>query len=359
VKAALDCGALLQAAQLAARVAGKSGTSIGHVLIEAIDGDVEVSLTATDYERSARSTVDAEIEYPGAAAVDAAKLAAICGVLGAGPVTLEASRGVLTLQTTMARFSLPVFGENVPVPGPDSFDIVDDIAVVDGPRLASLLETIAQFASKDDTRPAIGCVCVRAGHVLATDGRFAAIAELGEMQIPDLMIPLASVGVLVGEIGARRVADVGLSVVGLSAAFVVGRARIVTRISDLKFPDLETIRAQVVTGGNAGALDVKPLLQGLRVAAVCGASEGMIRLISDAEGLRVKALGVATATAATVKCGASLFAAPVEILLSAPMLRIALASCGPGSAIRIHGAMLPVLIESGPFKFILMPMKGE
>lgn len=358
MRATTQGGALLAAAQLAARVAGPGGAAIGHVLIEACDGDIELSLTSTDYERSARSTVDAEIEYPGAAAVDAAKLAAICGVLGAGPVTLEASRGVLTLQTKMARFSLPNFGENVPVPSPDAFDLGDAVDVVDGPRLAAMLSTAAQFASVDQiSRPAINAVCVRNGQVMATDGRRAMIGVLGDLQLPNLLIPLASVEVLAREIGARRVEDVGLAVVERNVAFAIGRARIVCRHSDLSFPAVEEIYKQIQDGGNVGDLDAKALLEALKIASVCSADETKIQLISDAAGLRVESENVATTTRATVDCGPSLFAAPISIALSSTLLRAALAACGPASTIRIHGELMPVLVESASYRFILMPMR--
>ena len=358
MRATVSGAALLAAAQLAARVAGKSGTSIGNVLIEAVDGDIELSLTSTDYERSARSTVDADIDTPGAAGVDASKLAAICGVLGVGPVTLATDGGNLAITATGARFSLPLYGENVPAPGPDAFDLGDAVEVMPGAQLAALLSTAAAFAGHDDTRPALVAVCIRDGQVLATDGRFAMLGDLGELKIADLLLPLASVEILAGEIGAQRVDDVGLAVVGRNVAFAVGRARFVTRHSDLKFPRIEDIYDQVRSGGNVGQLDAKALLHGLKVAAVVGADEKRIQLISDHTGLRIESFSaIAAGTRAAVDCGQSLFAAPVRIWLSATLLRTVLSMCGPASTIRIHGEQRPVLVESASYRFILMPMR--
>lgn len=150
---------------------------LGGVLIEA-DGDA-VTLSAFDYEFSARTSIAADVVEPGRALVSGRLLADIASRLPAAPVTVTTDDGRVAVRCGSGRFQLL----SMPVEEyPALPEIGDASGVVPGADFAEAIGQVSVAASRDDVTPVITGVQLEVGDgilsLVATDRYRVAIRDI-------------------------------------------------------------------------------------------------------------------------------------------------------------------------------------
>ncbi|MCB9011600.1 MAG: DNA polymerase III subunit beta [Actinobacteria bacterium] len=214
---------------------------LGNVLLEALDGRVQLS--ATDMEISLRAPLDATIEEPGAVVLP--RLAAdIVRSMGNTTVTIEhrSGEGVVTVTGGTSSFTLNCHqASEFPELPPD---VGEGITLPAAPVVESA-DRVGKAASRDDTRPVLTGVLVRIEHdaltMVATDSYRLAVRqdtiEGGPAEPLQALVParaLAEVQRIVNLAGTDTVEIVLTDTQGIIRA---GDVRLTTRLIDGQFPD--------------------------------------------------------------------------------------------------------------------------
>jgi len=150
---------------------------LGGVLVEAAEGSV--TLSAFDYEFSARTTIGANVTEPGRALVSGRLLADIASRLPAAPVEFATEEGRITLRCGSGRFTLL----SMPVEEyPALPQISPDGGLVPGDAFADAIAQVAVAASRDDVTPVITGVQLEVNEnslsLVATDRYRVAIRDI-------------------------------------------------------------------------------------------------------------------------------------------------------------------------------------
>lgn len=150
---------------------------LGGVLIEA-DGD-SVTLSAFDYESSARTRITAEVIAPGRTLVSGRLLADIASRLPSAPVEFSLEEGRVSIRCGAGRFTL------LPMPV-EEYPALPQIAtsggLVPGDVLADAIAQVVVAASRDDVTPVITGVQLEVNEsslsLVATDRYRVAIRDI-------------------------------------------------------------------------------------------------------------------------------------------------------------------------------------
>jgi DNA polymerase-3 subunit beta len=150
---------------------------LGGVLIEAADGSV--TLSAFDYESSARTTISASVAEEGRTLVSGRLLADIASRLPAAPVDFTVADGRVSIRCGAGRFTL------LPMPV-EEYPALPEIAsvggLVPGDVLADAIAQVVVAASRDDVTPVITGVQLEVSEnslsLVATDRYRVAIRDI-------------------------------------------------------------------------------------------------------------------------------------------------------------------------------------
>ncbi|MFB8387985.1 DNA polymerase III subunit beta [Microbacterium sp. NPDC055910] len=147
------------------------------VLIEA--SDAGLSLSAFDYEASARTTIEATIDEPGTILVHGRLLSEIASRLPNAPIQIEVDDDGILLTCGSARFTL----SSMPVQEyPAIPEVTGDSGVVPGEDFATAIAQVAFAASRDDVTPVLTGVQLEVSgttlSLVATDRYRVALREI-------------------------------------------------------------------------------------------------------------------------------------------------------------------------------------
>jgi DNA polymerase-3 subunit beta len=177
VKITVDAGEFADAAAFVARVLPKANVTpiLAGILIKA-DGDT-VTLSAFDYEVSARAVIDATVHTAGRTLVSGKVLADLAGKLPAGLAELVADTRLNITATGMAaRIPAMPVDDYPALPG-----LPAEIGRIDATVLRGGIERVITAAGRDSTLPILTAVAVEPGETLtltATDRYRVAVIDL-------------------------------------------------------------------------------------------------------------------------------------------------------------------------------------
>jgi DNA polymerase III subunit beta len=204
-------------------------------------GDGEVLFDATDLELYLSVRTDFNVEDPGSVVVPGRLFGDILRSLAPGRVTIEdrTAEGRVSVRAGQSEFTvmaLPV-GEFPAVP-----DLPDgQLARVGGAELARALRQVVPATSGDEGRPVLTGVlwAVRDQllRLVATDSYRLALRELAVSQGPaaEAVIPGRALAEFTRHLSGEEEARIWLGTT--QGGFEVGRARMITRLIEGKFPD--------------------------------------------------------------------------------------------------------------------------
>lgn len=148
------------------------------VVLEATDEGL--SLSSFDYEVSSRTTIDAQVDDPGAVLVQGRLLADIANRLPDAPVTVERTDQGVAITCGRANFSLPT----MPIEEFPTLPVVEGTTgVVSGEDFSDAISQVSLAASKEDVAPVITGVNLTLSptelNLVATDRYRVAVRTIG------------------------------------------------------------------------------------------------------------------------------------------------------------------------------------
>ncbi|MGO2110048.1 MAG: DNA polymerase III subunit beta [Pseudoclavibacter sp.] len=264
------------------------------VVLEATDGRLELS--SFDYETSSRTTVEAEIDEPGAVLVQGRLLAEIANRLPQAPVELSRDDRGVTIACGSASFHLPV----MPLEEFPTLPAVEgQHGTVDGDAFAQAVAQVAVAASREDVAPVITGVNLTLGQnalgFIATDRYRVAVRELewegGFAEPATALVP------------SRTLAEVGKSLGGadkLTLTHVVqGERELIAFTADSKtvtsllikgnFPAVERLFPAELP--HYAVIQTSELVDAVRRVQLVLEREAALRFTFSEDGLSLEALG--------------------------------------------------------------------
>lgn len=219
------------------------------VLVEAND-DQSVTLSAFDYEISARTTIEADVSVAGTVLVQGRLLNDICRSLPNRPVDLTTDGTKLDVHCGASRFSL---GQMRADEYPNLPSSPEPTGVIDGTLFTQAVQQVQIAADKGDTLPILTGVRVEISGetmtLLATDRYRLAMRELtwrpSETDVEAVaLIPARQLSDTAKSLGAAGPVDIALGGAaggdGL-VGFEAGNRRTTTRLLDGEYPKVTSI----------------------------------------------------------------------------------------------------------------------
>lgn len=161
------------------------------VLIEA--DDKTITLSAFDYEASARTTIEAAVDEPGAILVHGRLLSEIANRLPNAPVQVDDSTGSVSIKGGSAQFTLAAMpvAEYPTIP-----EVTGSKGVVPGEEFSEAIAQVAFAASRDDVTPVLTGVQLEVSgnelSLLATDRYRVSLRDIqwdGETHDKTALVP--------------------------------------------------------------------------------------------------------------------------------------------------------------------------
>ncbi len=263
---------------------------LGGILLDAYGEDL--TLSAFDYEVSARATVEARVAEPGRTLIPGRVLAEITKSLPDHPVEIVTDGAEAILTCGSAEFGL----HTMPVEGfPALPEMPPRIGAVGGGLLATAVAQVAPSASRDDTLPMLtGIRMDISGHnvtLAATDRyRIAAREFLWHPERPDATAAaMVSARVLVDIARTLRAGEVSIAlgdgVIGFES---VGR-RTTVRLMDEQFIDYRSRLSH--TPAIWATVPVAPLVEAIRRVSLVADRNPAVRLSFGRDQVLVQAGG--------------------------------------------------------------------
>lgn len=232
---------------LAARAASAKSTIqiLSGVVLRAEGGVVE--LAATDLEVSLRVPLEAEVEEAGAVVLP--RLASdVVRSMASGPVTLEhrANEGTVSLRGGGSAFTLNCLQAadfpELPGDAGAGLEIPADV-------LVGTVDRVVRAASRDETRPVLTGVLVRADSegltMVATDSYRLAVKRTPLESPPaepcEAIVPARALAEVARLTTATKATTVEMTLDERQASFRLGGARLTTRLIDGQFPDFRQL----------------------------------------------------------------------------------------------------------------------
>ena len=266
------------------------------VLIEA--SDAGLSLSAFDYEASARTTIEATVDAPGTILVHGRLLSDIASRLPNAPVQIEVQEdGGILLSCGSARFTLsamPVH-EYPAIP-----EVVGESGVVPGDDFATAIAQVAFAASRDDVTPVLTGVQLEVSgnqlSLVATDRYRVALrdipwdgAETGET--PAALVPartLQEVGKTFGHGG-----NISISFTGSGdreiVAFTAGNKTVTSLLIKGNFPPVRRLFPE--TTEHYAVINTAELGEAVRRVALVLDRSAPLRFTFNDDGVTMDASG--------------------------------------------------------------------
>lgn len=359
---------LLPALQRAVRLVERRNTIpiLANVKLEA-EGNT-LTITATDLDMQATSTLPADVATPGEMTAPAHTLGDFVKKLEAGAVTITEEGGKASIRGGRSRASLNTLS---PADFPDlavdefshAFDLAADV-------LADMFARVQFAISTEETRYYLNGIYLHeaqtgAGTMLravATDGHRLALAQVpspGNGTMPGIILPRKAVSEIDKLVAGLKDANVRLEVSATKLRLAAGGTVLATKLIDGTFPDY----TRVIPAGNDrfASLDKAALAAAVDRVSTLSSDRGRGAKLALSEGRLQISVTNPDSGNATEDLEADFGGEPLEIgfnsryvldILSAfpaARVRIALADAGSPALFTIDGAPAPA--------FVLMPMR--
>ncbi|MGC5614666.1 DNA polymerase III subunit beta [Georgenia sp. Z1491] len=340
------------------------------VRIEAADG--QLTLATFDYEISARSVVEAEVETAGTVLVVGRLLADICRALPARPVDVEVDGTRVTLTCGASRFTLT----SMPVEEYPALPAMPDKAgTIDADVLAQAVAQVTTAASRDETLPLLTGVRVEIEGdsitLLATDRYRLAMRELPWHPAGDDVSAVALVR-------ARTLSDVAKSLTSAGAVevdldtsgagsligFEAGGRRTTSLLVDGDYPPVRRLFPDETP--THAVVDAAELIAAAKRVSLVAERNTPIRL-SFTEGQVVLEAGQGDDAQASEALEATLVGEPITTAfnpvylldglgaLTRPLARLSFTH--PSKPATLTGQDEPDGEDSSEFRYLLMPIR--
>lgn len=266
------------------------------VLIEA--SDAGLSLSAFDYEASARTTIEATVDAPGTILVHGRLLSDIASRLPNAPVQIEVQEdGGILLSCGSARFTLsamPVH-EYPAIP-----EVVGESGVVPGDDFATAIAQVAFAASRDDVTPVLTGVQLEVSgnqlSLVATDRYRVALRDIpwdgaDSGEAPAALVPartLQEVGKTFGHGG-----NISISFTGSGdreiVAFTAGNKTVTSLLIKGNFPPVRRLFPE--TTEHYAVINTAELSEAVRRVALVLDRSAPLRFTFNDDGVTMDASG--------------------------------------------------------------------
>ena len=323
-------------------------------------------LSCFNGETAARSTVNVDCNEDMSVCVDAATLKAVVETLS-GQIRLHVDETSLVIQGTSNRTTLRIVEEPLPVIGDEQ---TQPVATISGNIFRSLMRALP-FASTDDSRAVLQVIhlILDSDSVIAqtADGYSAGVAREtieGPTEPTSVSLPLSSARLLstlvedrdtvrMGTSGANRyifqitntdqAKDLTLATVTADGNFP--SAQIKTLIDDARQNAIATLQVQQPS-----------LMQSIRMVNAMGTQSTFIKAVNGVA--KIASVETETGQGRNILDG-SASGENAQAWLSAIFLKRAAEACKGELVMRITNGTKPILIESGNFTAVIMPMLVE
>ena len=323
-------------------------------------------LSCFNGETAARSTVNVDCNEDMSVCVDAATLKAVVETLS-GQIRLHVDETSLVIQGTSNRTTLRIVEEPLPVIGDEQ---TQPVAIISGNIFRSLMRALP-FASTDDSRAVLQVIhlILDSDSVIAqtADGYSAGVAREtieGPTEPTSVSLPLSSARLLSTLVEDRDTVRMGTS----------GANRYIFQITNTDQAKDLTL-ATVTADGNFPSTQIKTLIDDARQNAIAilqvqqPSLMQSIRMVNamGTQSTFIKAVnGVAKIASVETETGqgrnildGSASGENAQAWLSAIFLKRAAEACKGELVMRITNGTKPILIESGNFTAVIMPMLVE
>ena len=323
-------------------------------------------LSCFNGETAARSTVNVDCNEDMSVCVDAATLKAVVETLS-GQIRLHVDETSLVIQGTSNRTTLRIVEEPLPVIGDEQ---IQPVATISGNIFRSLMRALP-FASTDDSRAVLQVIhlILDSDSVTAqtADGYSAGVAREtieGPTEPTSVSLPLSSARLLstlvedhdtvrMGTSGANRyifqiintdqAKDLTLATVTADGNFP--SAQIKTLIDDARQNAIAILQVQQPS-----------LMQSIRMVNAMGTQSTFIKAVNGVA--KIASVETETGQGRNILDG-SASGENAQAWLSAIFLKRAAEACKGELVMRITNGTKPILIESGNFTAVIMPMLVE
>ncbi|WP_108249241.1 DNA polymerase III subunit beta [Planctomonas deserti] len=267
------------------------------VLIEADEDGL--TLSSFDYEVSARTRIDAEVEETGRVLVSGRLLADIANRLPGAPVQFSTDESRISVTCGAAHFTLL----SMPVEEyPSLPEIAPQTGLLPADSFATAVSQVAVAASRDDVTPVITGVQLEVGDntlgLIATDRYRVAVREIdwdrgdnAQSETLTALVPartLQEVGKTFGHSGTISVAITHTDEREL-IAFSADRKTVTSLLIKGNFPPVKRLFPETVE--NYAVINTAELIEATRRVALVLEREAALRFTFTIDGLTLEAIG--------------------------------------------------------------------
>jgi len=266
------------------------------VLIQTTDSGI--SLSSFDYEVSAQTEIQAEVEEPGVVLVSGRLLAEIAAKLPNAPVRFSSEESRITVSCGSASFTLL----SMPVEEyPTLPQVSAQTGLVPAEDFAEAVSQVAVAASRDDVTPVITGVQLEiadnAISLVATDRYRVAVREIdwdgsdGGVQNATALVPartLQEIGKTLGHSGTVGVAITNKDDREL-IAFTADKKTVTSLLIKGNFPPVKRLFPESVD--NYAVMSTGDLIEATRRVALVLEREAALRFTFTTDGLTLEAIG--------------------------------------------------------------------
>lgn len=324
-----------------------------------------LELQATDESLGLRIRVDAKVERGGEALVPGRLLADLSRTAARDEITLEhdATRHTLTFSSGSSHFELRTLpAEDFPtLPERDAGTEIELPAAL----FAATLARVARAASRDETRPQLGGVLVKAeGDVLrmvATDS-YRLSLKTTKLEKPagaslELNVPARTLQELT-RVAAAAEEDAPIVIAShddKQVVFRVGDVQLSSRLLQGRYPNYEQVFPEAFE--HELRLPVEELLEVVRRVSLLAQKNQPLQLAFKEGELEISAR-TADVGEARDALPAPYKGEPLTIGFNAEFFRDGLESAGGEEILlRVTNALRPGLIEADDFRYLIMPIR--
>ena len=266
------------------------------VLIQTTDSGI--SLSSFDYEVSAQTEIQAEVEEPGVVLVSGRLLAEIAAKLPNAPVRFSTDESRITVSCGSANFTLL----SMPVEEyPTLPQVSAQSGVVPAEDFATAVSQVAVAASRDDVTPVITGVQLEiadnAISLVATDRYRVAVREIdwdgsdGGVETATALVPartLQEIGKTLGHSG-----NIGVAITNKDdrelIAFSADKKTVTSLLIKGNFPPVKRLFPETVD--NYAVMNTADLIEATRRVSLVLEREAALRFTFTVDGLTLEAIG--------------------------------------------------------------------
>jgi len=323
-------------------------------------------LSCFNGETAARSTVNVDCNEGMSVCVDAATLKAVVETLS-GQIRLHVEETSLVIQGTSNRTTLRIVEEPLPVIGDEQ---TQPVATISGNIFRSLMRALP-FASTDDSRAVLQVIhlILDSDSVTAqtADGYSAGVAREtieGPTEPTSVSLPLSSARLLSTLVEDRDTVRMGTSganryIFQITNADQAKDLTLATVTADGNFPSaqIKTLIDDARQNAIARLQVQQPsLMQSIRMVNAMGTQSTFIKAVNGVA--KIASVETETGQGRNILDG-SASGENAQAWLSAIFLKRAAEACKGELVMRITNGTKPILIESGNFTAVIMPMLVE